>query len=109
MFDWCETMQHKAMHGIFCKGQSNDTTDEKHSVRTHSELRNCQQDDCEQGRYQHFAEIDDGGHGPIRGAALSDAPPRANSGDVKRQLSNPPYPPMIMVLRRACSAISQPI
>src|ERR1700692_2719514 len=64
MFDWCETMQHKAMHGIFCKGQSNDTTDEKHSVRTHSELRNCQQDDCEQGRYQHFAEIDDGGHEP---------------------------------------------
>jgi hypothetical protein len=62
MFDWCEPMQHKAMHEIFRKGQCNDTTGEKHSVKTHSELRNCQQNDCEQKRYQHFAEIDDGGH-----------------------------------------------
>jgi hypothetical protein len=23
MFDWCETMQHKAMHDIFRKGQRN--------------------------------------------------------------------------------------
>lgn len=64
MFVWCEAMQHKAMHEIFRKGQRNDTTGEKHSVRTYSELRNCQQDDSEQGRYQHFAEIDDGGHEP---------------------------------------------
>jgi len=28
MFDWCETMQHKAMHEIFRKGQRNDTTGE---------------------------------------------------------------------------------
>jgi hypothetical protein len=28
-------------------------------------LRNCSQDDCEQGSYQHFAEIDDDGHGTI--------------------------------------------
>jgi hypothetical protein len=47
MSDWCETMQHKAMHEIFRKGQRNDTTGEKLRVRTHSELRNCQQDDCE--------------------------------------------------------------
>jgi hypothetical protein len=60
VFDWCETMQHKAMHEIFRKGQRNDG--EKHNVRTHSELRNCQQNDREQKRYQHFTEIDDGGH-----------------------------------------------
>src|SRR5713226_7320865 len=41
MLGRCETMQHKAMHDIFRKGQRNDTTGEKHSVRTHSELRNC--------------------------------------------------------------------
>ena len=41
MFSRCEAMQHKAMHDIFRKGQRNDTTGEKHSVRTHSELRNC--------------------------------------------------------------------
>jgi hypothetical protein len=41
MFGWCETMQHKAMHDIFRKGQRNDATSEKQSVRTHSELRNC--------------------------------------------------------------------
>jgi hypothetical protein len=41
MFGRCETMQHKAMHDIFRKGQRNDTTGEKHSVRTNSELRNC--------------------------------------------------------------------
>ena len=29
MFGWCETMQHKAMHEIFRKGQRNDTTGEK--------------------------------------------------------------------------------
>jgi hypothetical protein len=34
-------MQHKAMHDIFRKGQRNDTTGEKHSVRTYSEPRNC--------------------------------------------------------------------
>jgi hypothetical protein len=49
MFDWCETMQHKAMHDIFRKGQRNDPTGEKHSIRTHSERRNRQQDDCERG------------------------------------------------------------
>src|SRR5471030_1644532 len=67
-------MQHKAMHDIFGKGPSNDTTGEKQSIRTHSGLRDCQQDDCEQGRYQHLAEIDDCCHGPILGAAPSDAP-----------------------------------
>jgi hypothetical protein len=41
MFDWCETMQHKAMNEIFRKGQIDDTTDEKHTVGTQSELRNC--------------------------------------------------------------------
>jgi hypothetical protein len=51
MFDWCETMQHKAMYDIFRKGQRNDTTGEKHGVRTHSERRNRQQDDCERGSY----------------------------------------------------------
>jgi hypothetical protein len=40
MFVWYETMQHKAMHDIFRKSQRNDTTGEKHSVRTQSELRN---------------------------------------------------------------------
>ena len=28
MFGRCKTMQHKAMHDIFGKGQRNDTTDE---------------------------------------------------------------------------------
>ena len=37
----CETMQHKAMNEIFRKGQSDDTTDEKHTAGTQSELRNC--------------------------------------------------------------------
>jgi hypothetical protein len=78
MFDWSETMKHKAMHDIFRKGQRNDATDEKHNVRTHSELRNRQQDDCEQGRYQHLAEIDDGGHAPIRGDELSNAVPTSS-------------------------------
>jgi hypothetical protein len=32
MFGRRETMQHKAMHGIFRKGQRNDTTGEKHRV-----------------------------------------------------------------------------
>jgi hypothetical protein len=58
-------MQHKAMHEIFRKGQRNDSTDEKRNFGAHSKLRNRQQDDCEQGRYKHFAKIDGRGHGLV--------------------------------------------
>src|SRR5258708_36164116 len=89
MFGWCETMQHKAMNDIFGKGPCNDAAGEKHSVRTHSEPRNGKQDDCEQRRYEYFAEIDDGGPGSIRGAAPSDAPPRSALRRRDTQRSSP--------------------
>ena len=41
MFSWCEIVQHKTMNDIFGEGPCNDAAGEKHSVRTHSELRNC--------------------------------------------------------------------
>ena len=62
MLDWYEMMQHKAMSKIFGKSPHNDASDEKRGVGTHSELRNRKQDNCEQGRYQHFAKIDGGSH-----------------------------------------------
>src|SRR3954454_7644061 len=80
MFDRRETMQHKAMHDVFRQGQRNDTTGEKHSVGTDPELRNCQQTNCEQGRYWHFAEINDCGHEPNLGARPSSAQRRASAG-----------------------------
>ena len=62
MLGWRKAMQHKSVNKIFGKSPSDHATDEKRSASTHSKMRNCQQDDGEQGRYQYFAEIDDGGH-----------------------------------------------
>jgi hypothetical protein len=59
---WRKAMQHKAVNKIFGKSPPDHATNKKRSASTHSKMRNCQQDDGEQGRYQYFAEIDDGCH-----------------------------------------------
>src|SRR6266550_975277 len=62
MLSWREIVQHKTMNDVFGKGPRNDAAGEKRSGGGHSERRDREQDDCEQGSYQHFAKIDQGGH-----------------------------------------------
>jgi len=63
VFDWCETMQHKAMHEIFRKGQRNDTTGEK--AQRSELILSCEiasRTIASKNATNISPEIDDGGH-----------------------------------------------
>ena len=61
-----EIVQHKAMNEIFGKRPRNDATGERRGGGGYSERRDRQQEDCQHRDNQHFPEINDSGHGPIR-------------------------------------------
>jgi hypothetical protein len=64
MFPWRKIVEHKAMDRAFGKRPGDYTADENRGDEAYSEWRDHQQNDCENGHNQHFAEMDDGRHEP---------------------------------------------